>query len=228
MPSLLQLHSAHAPLLLIDAASANVQVGWLPRSPAISTTKEQSSPAPFAHEHWRISAEEAGVGVFRLVEELGVDVRNAGAFIFCDGPGSILGIRTVAMALRTWQLFAARPIFAYCSLALVAHALDRAEAGIIADARRDWWHYYRLGESLRRVATSELSGELAMPENFRHWSEPPANLTRVPYVVSDLLPRAAHVDLFHATDAPDAFLHAPPNYATWTPQIHRAPPLTTR
>jgi tRNA threonylcarbamoyladenosine biosynthesis protein TsaB len=130
--------------------------------------------------------------------------------------------------LRTWQLFAARPIFAYCSLALVAHALDRAEVGIIADARRDSWHHYRLGGSLRRVAAGELGGELAMPENFRHWSEPPANITRMPYVVSDLLPRAAHADLFHATDAPDAFLHAPPNYATWTPQIHRAPPLTSR
>ena len=30
-------------------------------------------------------------------------------------------------------------------------------------------------------------------------------------------------DLFRATDAPDAFLHEEPSYATWTPQIHRAP-----
>ena len=31
------------------------------------------------------------------------------------------------------------------------------------------------------------------------------------------------LDLFRPTDAPDAFLHEEPSYATWTPQIHRAP-----
>src|SRR5205085_2213208 len=106
-PSLRQLRDAHAPLLLIDAASAQVQVGWLER-----------------HEDgWQHSAEEAGVGIFQAIDALNRDVGDAGAFVFCDGPGSILGIRTAAMAIRTWNVLKPRPVFAYSSLAVVAHAL---------------------------------------------------------------------------------------------------------
>ena len=210
MPSLRHLLAAHAPLLLIDAASARLQVGWLPA-------------ADLGTARWQTADEEAGTGVFRSVAALGVDVRDAWAFVFCDGPGSVLGIRTVAMALRTWNVVAPRPVFAYCSLAVVAQALGRPAANLITDARRDSWHHFLLGGTLRRVPTAELAGELVMPENFRHWSPLPPGVTRVPYSLAELLPQVADADLFHATGAPDAFLHEEPSYATWTPQIHRAP-----
>ncbi len=206
MPSLRQLAAAHAPLLFLDAASSRVQVGVWTRDGA-----------------WRTSDEEAGIAVFRCVEELGFNVADAGAFVFSDGPGSILGVRTVAMALRAWTLLKARPVFAYSSLALVAHALNRPELGIIADARRDSWHHYQLGRGLRRLPSADLAGALAMPENFRHWSTLPAHVARVPYSVPELLARAGDAEIFDATAAPDAFLHEEPSYVTWTPQIHRAP-----
>jgi tRNA threonylcarbamoyladenosine biosynthesis protein TsaB len=210
MSSLRQLLAAHSPLLLLDAASARVQVGWI------------AGVEPGA-ARWHSSDEEAGTGVFRGVEALGANVGAAGAWLFCDGPGSILGIRTVAMALRAWGVVAPRPMFAYCSLALVSQAIGHPEVGVIADARRDAWHHFQLGGTLRRVPTAALAGELVMPENFRHWSPLPAGVARVPYSVADLLPRVADADLFFATDAPDAFLHEEPSYATWTPAIHRAP-----
>lgn len=207
MPTLRQL-SAHFPALAIDAASAQIQVGALARD---------------GSARWESSGEEAGVGVFQCIEKLGVDPGAVDSFIFCDGPGSVLGIRTVAMALRTWNVLRPRPVFAYSSLALVAHALGRTDLGLIADARRDAWHFYRIGDGLRRVPAAELGGPLAMPEGFRHWTPLPPGVERVPYSVADLLPRAADAELFLATDAPDAFLHEEPSYVTWTPQIHRAP-----
>ena len=208
MPSLRQILAAHAPVLVLDAASACVQVGWL--------AADGSGP-------WAATVGEAGREVFRGVERLGVAPDQAGAFLYCDGPGSILGIRTVAMALRTWGLLAPRPVFAYHSLAVVAQALARPGAHVIADARRDSWHCLAAGGSLRRVPTAELAGELVMPEGFRHWTPLPAGVTSSPYVLADLLPRVADADLFRPTAAPDAFLHEEPAYATWTPQIHRAP-----
>ena len=208
MPSLRQLLADHGSLLLIDAASARVQVGWLtPGRPA----------------RWAGSDDEAGVGVFRSLAELAVAPADAGAFLFCDGPGSVLGIRTVAMALRTWCVLAPRPVFAYHSLAVVAAALGRPGATVIADARREAWHAMTPGSVLRRLPAAELAGELIMPEGFRHWSPLPAGVTHTPYGLAELLPRVADSDLFRPTDAPDAFLHAEPSYATWTPQIHRAP-----
>jgi len=170
-----------------------------------------------------MAEEEAGTGIFRCVEKLGVDVGHARAFAFCDGPGSVLGIRTVAMALRTWVVLAPRPVFAYHSLAAVAESLGRDDLTIVADARRELWHAFVRGGQLRRVPLRALSGPLAMPENFRHWSALPPGVRLVPYSLATLWPRIAEADIFRATDAPDAFLHEEPSYATWTPQIHRPP-----
>ena len=208
MPGLRQLLAAHAPLLLLDAASARVQVGGLRTD---------------GSAEWRTSDEEAGVGIFQCLEKLSLREEDAGALVFCDGPGSVLGIRTVAMAIRTWCVLKPRPVFAFSSLSVVAHALGRADVSVIADARRDAWHCYQIGGELRRVPAADLSGELVMPEHFRHWSPLPAGVSRVPYSLEEILPKVADVDLFRATDAPDAFLHEEPSYVTWTPQIHRAP-----
>lgn len=174
---------------------------------------------------WATSDADTGVGLFQCLETLGADadVGQAGAFVFCDGPGSVLGIRTCAMALRTWNVLRPRPVFSYCSLAVVAHALGRRDVTVIADARRELWHHFKLDGTLQRGPATELAGELVMPENFRHWSQPPAGLTQVPYSLADLLPRALDAELFRSTEAPDAFLHEEPSYVTWTPQIHRAP-----
>jgi tRNA threonylcarbamoyladenosine biosynthesis protein TsaB len=207
MPSLRQILQLHAPLLLIDAASTRVQVGLLDARTA----------------RWTARTAEAGIAVFAGIEELAVDLSAIQGFVFCEGPGSILGIRTAAVALRTWQTLAPRPAFAYGSLALVSQALGDTDFSVIADARRDSWHVQRAGHALRRVPTAELSGPLVMPENFRHWTPLPAGIQRTPYDVAALLETLPDADLFRAVDAPDAFLHEEPSYATWTPHIHRAP-----
>lgn len=208
MSSLRQLLAAPGPLLVVDAASSRVQAGWL---------------AAGAEPRWAAIDDEAGVGVFRAIEALGVRPGDAGAYVFCDGPGSVLGIRTTAMAIRAWTTLAPRPAFAYFSLAVAAAALGRPEVNVIADARRDRWHCLSLGSELRRVPTAELAGELVMPENFRHWTPLPPRVATASYDLAALLPRIADADVFRRTDAPDAFLHEEPSYVTWTPQVHRAP-----
>ncbi len=208
MPSLHQLLARHAPLLLIDAASARVQAGWL--------TDAQTA-------RWETSDDEAGVGIFRCLAALGIDVADAGAFVFCDGPGSVLGVRTTAVVLRVWSELRPRPMFAFHSLSVVAAALNRPGAAVIADARRDRWHCVAGTDPLRRVATTDLAGELIMPEGFRNWTPLPPDVQRVPYSLAELLLCVAELDLFRPTDTPDAFLHEEPSYAKWTPQIHRAP-----
>lgn len=210
MPSLGQLLAAHAPILVLDAASTRVQVGWFPTGD-LSAAK------------WATAEEEAGVGIFRGIERLAIDVGTAAAFVFCDGPGSTLGVRTTAIALRTWHVLAPRPIYAYHSLAVLAAAVGRTDVTIIADARRDSWHTLKLGGPLRRATAVELAGSLMTPENFRHWSPLPTATTQVSYSLAELLPSVAEADLFRPVDSPDAFLHEEPAYVTWAPQIHRAP-----
>jgi len=212
MPSLHQLLAQHSPLLLLDAASSRIQVGWI--------------GAAGSDARWSVSEEEAGVGLFQSLQSLGVSPHAAGAWVFCDGPGSVLGTRTVAMALRTWGVLSARPTYAYHSLALVAAYLGRNDLAVISDARREAWNHFQLGGTLRRVPVASLRGELVMPEHFRTWSQEPAGLTRVADSVAEMLPRVSEYDLFRPIEAPDAFLHEEPSYVTWTPQVHRAPSAT--
>ena len=204
MASLRQVLGAHAPLLLIDAASARIQAGWW---------------EPGGEPRWADSEAEAGIGIFRCLAALGADPARAGGFAFCSGPGSILGIRTAAMALRAWRSGAPTPAFGYSSLALAAQGAP-ATAALIADARRDRWHLLLPGSPLRRVAAAELTGELVTPAGFRHWSPLPAGTGTVPYDLPALWARAIDADLLSSTEEPDAFLHAEPEYALWKAQPH--------
>jgi tRNA threonylcarbamoyladenosine biosynthesis protein TsaB len=210
MPSLSQILAEHSPLLLIDAASARVQVGLL------------GAGVP---PRWSSRQDEAGVGVFECLDELDVAIDSVRSFAFCEGPGSILGVRISAMALRMWNVLGPRPTLGYKSLAVVARALGRPGAAVIADARRGQWHRLILGGSLERVPVAELSGELVMPEGFRNWDPPPAQTTRTPYDMAAFfaMRQVADADLFSPSESPDAFLHQEPSYAKWVPQIHRAP-----
>jgi tRNA threonylcarbamoyladenosine biosynthesis protein TsaB len=210
MPSLSQILGEHSPLLLIDAASARVQVGVL----------DAGAPA-----RWSSRTDEAGVAVFECIDELDADIGSMNAFAFCEGPGSILGIRTSAMALRAWAALKPRPLFAYVGLAVVARAIGRPEVAVIADARRGLWHRFAGGGPVARLPAAELSGELVTPEGFRHWDPLPPGTAATSYDLAALLamPGVAGADLFRGTTGPDAFLHGEPAYAKWIPQIHRAP-----
>ncbi len=220
MSSLTQLFASHGRLLVLDAASTRVQVGLI----------RNDVPA-----HWRTVEDEAGTGLFTategLLEEAGTKLDEIGAYIFCEGPGSMLGTRTVAMALRTWQVLQPRPIYAYQSLAVAARGVWTQQArafAVIADARRDTWHVQAVAAdgrlaTLQRVSVGELpAGELLTPENFRAWAQPPRPATACSYDLAKIFPTLAGGDYFRATDAPDAFQHEAPEYKKWSAQVHSA------
>ncbi len=220
MLSLRALLAGHSSLLLIDSSSTRIQVGFLrPGHAAI----------------WESHSGEAGVGVFKAAEAVltraARTIQDVESLAFCEGPGSVLGIRTAAAALRTWNVLRPRPLFAFCSLSLVAHQLVRQgsrEFGVVADARRDSWHRVAVDaqanlSALERVPTSSLHGALFMPDGFRHWSPLPPGLKTTLYDVPTLCAESIDVPLFSPTAAPDAFLHEEPVYQSWTPQVHQAP-----
>jgi tRNA threonylcarbamoyladenosine biosynthesis protein TsaB len=218
MSSLTQLFGSHERLLVLDAASTRVQVGLL----------QAGAPA-----RWQSIADEAGTGLFvateAVLKEAGTTLGDVGAFAFCEGPGSMLGIRTVAMAVRTWQVLKPRPAFAYQSLAVAARfawtSAPRPLA-VIADARRDSWHMQPISPdgslgALQRISAAELpAGELLTPENFRAWAALPRPAAMCSYDLAKILPAVAGIDLFREMLAPDAFQHEAPAYKKWSAQVH--------
>jgi tRNA threonylcarbamoyladenosine biosynthesis protein TsaB len=219
MPSISQLLTSHRRLLVLDAASQQVQLGVLrDRSPSV----------------WRVTEEEAGTGVFScardLLAEVGLPIEEIGAFLYCEGPGSMLGIRSVAIAIRTWQMLAPRPAYSYQSLAIAGKFewLAAAPRGftMIADARRDHWHVQTIvadGQThpLQRVPASQVpAGELVTPEKFRAWAPPPRPPAVCRYDLARIFPAVADLELFTLSELPDAFQHEAPSYRKWSAQIH--------
>lgn len=208
MPSLRQLFTTHPSILLIDAASSRIQVGWLSRG---------------GEARWATAQTEAGTGIFTCLAQLALNPTEVAAILFCEGPGSILGIRTTAMAIRSWNVISPHPTYTYRSLELASTALARPEITIIADARRERWHAQMLNQPMRQVAGDELAGDLFIPEGFRHWSKLPENTATTSYDLETLIPKVMDAPIFTLTEEPDAYLHAEPSYKQWKPQIHRTP-----
>lgn len=229
MASLAQLLVHHGSILLLDAASTQVQVGLL-----------RSGRPPV----WRNGGSEAGTEIFRLtaavLADAGCALADVAAFAFCSGPGSMLGVRTVAMTLRTWQSVQPRPAYAYLSLTLLAHEIARTTTArpcaVIADARRDTWHAVTIDTdgqigALTRAPQAELAAQghiLFQPASFRAWATAPRSSLDIAYAVESLLAQHADADLFSPAPAPDAFQHEAPEYKKWSAQVHSAASVPPR
>lgn len=210
---------------MLDASSAVVQAGVL---------------RTVGGAHWRSATTDANEAIFTCaqdaLQEAGLSVDRVGAFVYCGGPGSMLGVRTIAMALRTWLVIRPRPCFRYISLTVAGRAEWRRKPrsfGVAADARRDGWHLVELAQDgsaggLRRVATADFpAGEVVTPAGFRRWAAPPRPLAEISYEVGAALAALPDEDLFSATPEPEALAIASPGYVKWSPQIHRAPAAPT-
>jgi tRNA threonylcarbamoyladenosine biosynthesis protein TsaB len=144
----------------------------------------------------------------------------------------MLGTRTVAMALRTWQLLTPRAAYAYQSLAVAARfewaRKEKRSFSVIADARRETWHCQpidALGRMtpLQRLPAAGLpEGELVSPANFRAWARPPRPAATCSYDLAEIFPALADGDYFRPVTAPDAFQHEAPDYKKWSAQVHSA------
>jgi tRNA threonylcarbamoyladenosine biosynthesis protein TsaB len=213
--SLDSILQAHRSALLIDASSATLHAGWL---------------AAGETPRWATVRKEAGTGLYDLLAQLKLSPNDAGAFIFCEGPGSMLGIRTVATALRTWTALARRPIYRYRTLDLLAHTAGQPGRTFICDARRRSWHALTIAadgtfEPIRRLATADLpAGDICMPEGFRSWTPLPSPApTLLSYNPSLFSTELRNVACLESTHDPDAYQPERPTYAKWTPQVHQAP-----
>jgi tRNA threonylcarbamoyladenosine biosynthesis protein TsaB len=221
MATFAQLLATHGCILAVDAASTSVQVGLL---------RTEQPPL------WRSSPDEAGKALFALTVDAlrttGLALADVRAFVFDAGPGSMLGVRTAAMALRTWQALAPRPAYQFQGLTLLACELARSgqTGAVIADARRDTWHVVEFTapdkvSPLRRVPSAELATTaypLWQPAAFRAWGRPPRSTQDCAFELAALFAAHADVDLFTVTDTPDAFQHEAPEYKKWSAQVHSA------
>lgn len=208
--------------LLIDAAGPRVQTGiWSARKWLV----------------WHESREEAGRAIFtctrRCLEETGIDPRELDAFLFCEGPGSSLGVRIAAMAIQGWKAVIARPtpVYAYSSLAALGEMLRENAAPLpfytIADARRDMWHVLQVKpdgsgpqQLLTNNALSELPGPFFRMEEIRR-GDPPVTAQDVIYSLHEHPKLFAGRNITRRMPTAMPLQTSRPEYVKWVPSRHR-------
>lgn len=210
------------PALIVDAASPVVSV-------QVWTEANVGQPAA-----WQFDAlADAGLfnGIETALEISGLGITDFRSFVYCEGPGSILGIRTVAIAFRTWGAIrhgAPAEFHAYRSLELVAADLlacgQAAPFSIVSDARRESWHILKVGANgtrspIRRAPAGEISptvDSLFHPSPFPVWQERPAPVREAPYRPERLRELStSHPWLLRRVSLPDAFVTDAPVYRKW-------------
>ena len=181
-----------------------------------------------------LSPDGALEGLFGCVEvalaEAKLKLSDIRSFALCVGPGSVLGIRIAALAVRSWSALEPRPIFVWESLAGIARsALTAGEKGLFlvaVESRLKRWHALevsadgslgapfeaeaaQLNSSGHRVlASSEaaagvLTSHVAVPHP---WSALPTFFAQSGFLREELRPDAMNV----AND-----------FATWSGERHR-------
>lgn len=219
------------PLLIIDTASPTTVVG-LGRSDD--------------DWHWLQSDQESGISLFQLVARLTREHATPLAALctlaYCEGPGSMLGIRTTAMAIRTWVASGSlgkATLATYSSLALAAAGVRRQCSGgaiaVAIDARRQSWyglidlpgdHQPAEIERIPNTESDRLGDRVFLPEGFPIWNHRPEGWQDTTYEPSLLESADQRLRLLRSVDQPDAFQLDPPTYQKWTPAINRSQPLS--
>ncbi len=210
--------------LLLDASSPIVQVGllqgeeWL----AFRELEEEAIDSIFA-------------GTSACLEEVNMLLKEVDGFLFCEGPGSILGIRLAAMAINGWRSrpeHRQSPVFSFRSLevavALFKHKDESIPFHIVSEYRRDRWHLISVNEDgqcmdltlVAAAALSELQGSVYCLPRRKNGPAPPAFIQARDYSLRELPLVLNSANLLRHTDKPEAYLPEKPVYVKWDTKRH--------
>ena len=212
--------SAPEPCLVLDgSARAGVRVGVLSGGRWVGQG---------------LSTDGALEGLFVCVEvalaEAKLKLGDISSFALCVGPGSVLGIRIAALAVRSWSALEPRPIFIWESLAGIARsALTVGEQGpflVAVESRLKRWH--ALEVSADGSLGAPFEAEAAQLNSSGHRvlasSEAAAGVltshVAVPHPWSALPTFFAQPGFLREEPRPDA-LNVANDFATWSGERHR-------
>ena len=180
--------------------------------------------------------------LFELIERIltqnGLELAQMASIIYCEGPGSMLGVRTAVMAIRAWEgigITAAANLYTYNSLALGRQIVGRSTFAaqsclLVTDARRDSWNTLPHPDpdntlNSQLMATDELASEdrvlITFPQ-FSCW-----NRTEIAFDELDYDPTASFEDelylqIIRPVERANPLSVRLSDYKKWIPKIHSA------
>jgi tRNA threonylcarbamoyladenosine biosynthesis protein TsaB len=216
--------SPTAPTLVIDGSGSAVFVGVLGQDGNWLAQSEQDG-APL---------ESLFPSVETTLEAAQLTLADLRSFIYCEGPGSVLGLRLCAMAIETWSRLhpASAHYFAYNSLQLTAALicvdtprLDNAL--LVSDWKKGTWNAVQIQngqpgptEVADDATIANWTGPLYHLPQRKGWQKPPVNATPVQYSPQRL---AEVLHLPKPTQSVELYASGINVFQKWTPERHRAP-----
>lgn len=157
-----------------------------------------------------------------------IDIKS---YAVCIGPGSMLGIRVSAMAVRTWATLYQRPIYVWESLRLLAeYALEqgvKAPFAVINESRLKRWNFMTVKSVDSFDAPVELEVEevntKGLPLVINHSAHPFSGTKVIDDIWSHLPKLFQKKDALKLEPKPDA-LNPAADYAVWSGERHRRNP----
>ena len=173
-------HSTFSLPLLLDASSTHVHVGIPSASGWLSLQRSETPALSFLFE-----------GLRRCLEETKSEINQSDAIIFCEGPGSTLGLRSALTLAKTLQSqISPAPAFAvYNALHAAALLCENQEMPILADYRQGQWFLRETCGEIRVIEEPEAL-EIAQRSQIlrqrKSWGKLPESGVQVEYDLSRL------------------------------------------
>lgn len=218
------------PALLIDGSHSAIFVGVI--GPEKQWTRQSRSDGS--------ALENLFPEVENLLKSTGHELAELNSYIYCEGPGSVLGLRLCAMAMQTWSHLYNKTEcwYVYNSLQLTATLIckDRPEiqdALLVSDWKKDMWNAVMIKEgkpepittATNAIVTAWDRGPLFHLPQRKNWQKPPPNAIVLEYSPHRIV-EALHI-LRHTTKF-ELYASGVNVFQKWVPERHRAPQRNSR
>lgn len=131
--------------LLIDGSLGRVQIGLMKDGVWVYFRKGEGEVL-----------EDMFDMVGRMLKDNGVEFESVDEYIYCEGPGSILGIRISCMAIRVWlSLFGKKGVLSYNSLDLASKMAGEGKI-VYVGASRGKYFVKSIGSELKECSEEVL------------------------------------------------------------------------
>lgn len=212
-------------LLLLDASTSIVQTGllrdgnWL----AFYENKNESLNAIFKDTN-------------KCLKEAQADISNIDGFLVCEGPGSILGLRLVIMAVKTWRstLFPRRSnVYLYRGLEIAAQLLLLQDIEpplhLILYFKNDIWNLLTVDkdrsfqnlEQVNHQSLKKMPGPLWYIRQREKEEPPPLPVNEFKYSLKTLPALLSQPSFFRKIDDMNEIIPGKSEFSKWQVQRHR-------
>ena len=215
--------------LVIDGCGSNVFTGLLDSEGAwLAKTSLEGAPL-----------EQLFQRVEQTLSDAGIKLSEIGSYIYCAGPGSVLGLRLCAMAIETWSRLypSSAKFYAYNSLSLVTAELLRSTTGLkdainVTDWKKGAWNSTTIKDgNICPVTVVDQDTVDNRKETLYHlpqrkgWQAAPTDAVSVAYDPSLLADLRTSEGLLRETTGVQLYSTRINTFQKWSPQRHRAPSI---